>query len=110
MATTTPTTKSQIVRSLGAPVKSSDKRAPKDDEYHTDHEQGNPDDAVHRSFLLRSSSIIGKETRALLRIVPSSIIELRCRRVSMAGRELDILQPRAILERCGDKRRAHRMR
>jgi hypothetical protein len=39
-------------------------------------QQGNPDDALHPFLLLRSPSIIGKEARALLRIVPPAIIKL----------------------------------
>jgi hypothetical protein len=49
---------------------------PKDDEHYTDHEQGNPDDALHPALLLRSASIIRKESRRLLRIISAPIIEL----------------------------------
>ena len=54
----------QMVRSLGAPVKSLDKREPNEAEacmpkmiskHHTDNEQGHPDDALHPSLLLLSA-------------------------------------------------------
>jgi len=57
MAATTPATKSQMVRSLGAPVKSEEFRQagaqgsgglhPKDDQHHTNDQQGNANDALH---------------------------------------------------------------
>src|SRR6266545_1258980 len=50
---------------------------PKDDEYHTDNEQGNPDSALHPSPLFFAVSIMRKEARRLLRIVAPTIRELR---------------------------------
>jgi hypothetical protein len=47
------------------------------DQHHTHNEQGNPDNRSHPSLLLRAASIMGKATRRLLRIVPSTVIELR---------------------------------
>src|SRR4029453_5367490 len=46
---------------------------PKDDEHHTDHEQGNPHDALHPSVLRCSASIIRTEARLLLRIIPAPV-------------------------------------
>src|SRR4029453_3171335 len=46
---------------------------PKDDEHHTDHEQGHPHDALHTSVLLCSASLIRQEACQLLRIIPASV-------------------------------------
>ena len=48
----------------------------KDEQHHTDNEQGHPDDALYRSLLRRCASIMRKEARGLLRIVSPAIIEL----------------------------------
>jgi hypothetical protein len=57
----------------------------KDDEHHTDNEQGHPNDTLHTSVLLRSVSIIRKETRRLLWVVSTTIIQLCCRGIRMPG-------------------------
>src|SRR5437016_76115 len=56
---------------------------PKNDQHHTNNEQGNPDDTLHPSLLLRSASIIRKEARRLLQLVPSPVIEFGGGRVCM---------------------------
>ena len=55
-------------------------------------------------------SIIRKEARRLLRIVPPPIIEFCGRGIGMPSCGLHILKACAIVECCGDERGAHRMR
>ena len=43
-----------------------------------------------------------QKTRTLLRVLPPPIIELRCRRISMPGHLLHVLQAHSIIERCRD--------
>src|SRR5215510_8062993 len=60
---------------------------PKDDEHHTDNEQGNPNDALHTSVLLRSASIICKDACRLLRIIPEPVPSF------LFGRHLSVPRP-----------------
>lgn len=54
--------------------------------------------------------VVREEARGLLRIVSSSVVELRCGWVGVADVALDVFEACAVLERRGDEGRAHRVR